>query len=218
MATVIKKSSDHATGAEPVAFSFEDVSRQALRRADEARQEAAAILAEARREAEQIRRRAEETGRQLGIQSAEQAFAEKIDEALRSIGVIANELADARQTWLQRWEKQGVQLAAKMADRIVRREIERDPGITLGLVREALEMSAASPQLRLMMNPADVAMLGDHAEKLIREIAPAAKAQLIASPTVSRGGCRLETTSGVVDQQIETQLNRIVAELVDGSD
>lgn len=213
MATIIKKSGNASASIEADAYLFEDVSQEALRRAEEARQQAAAEVARARREADELRRRSEEEGRRLGIQSGEQILAEKIDAAMSSLRDVVGELEKARHAWLDRWEKQAVHLAAKMAQRILRRELERQPQITLDLVREALEMSAAAPQLRICLNPADAQTLGDRVAELIREIAPAAKAEIVASPNVSRGGCRVETSHGVIDQQIETQLDRIVAEL-----
>jgi flagellar biosynthesis/type III secretory pathway protein FliH len=37
--------------------------------------------------------------------------------------------------------------------------------------------------------------------------------QLVSDETITRGGCRVHTEFGVIDQQIESQLQRIEAEL-----
>jgi flagellar biosynthesis/type III secretory pathway protein FliH len=40
-----------------------------------------------------------------------------------------------------------------------------------------------------------------------------AELKFAGDPSITRGGCRLETRHGVIDQQLETQLARIEAEL-----
>jgi flagellar assembly protein FliH len=126
-------------------------------------------------------------------------------------------LADARHQWLRHWEKAAVELAMKVAERIVRREVAASPAVAIGLVREALEMAAGSPRIRICLNPADRDALGDEAQRLTKEIARTADTQIVSDPSISRGGCRVETQHGVIDQRIETQLDRIAEELLAGA-
>jgi len=44
-------------------------------------------------------------------------------------------------------------------------------------------------------------------------LARLAPAEVIADQSISRGGCRVETPKGAIDQQFETQLARIAEEL-----
>jgi flagellar assembly protein FliH len=126
---------------------------------------------------------------------------------------MTRQLEESRDAWLQQWQINTVQLSVKIAERIVRREIQRAPSITLAYVREALEMCAAAPQVRVLLHPADAQSLGETAGQIVREIMPAAHAEIVADETVSAGGCRVETRHGEIDQQIETQLKRIESEL-----
>ena len=87
------------------------------------------------------------------------------------------------------------------------------PDAPLKLVREALELAAGSPTLRVFLNPADYETFKGQVELLAKECARSAQTEIIADPDVTPGGCRLETRHGVIDQQFEAQLARIEEEL-----
>jgi flagellar assembly protein FliH len=218
MATVIK-STLGTRQTLPIAFNFEDVSHQASQYLNEVQAQAETIVASAQQHADNVRQRAEEDGRGAAMRAAEKFLDEKVGQRMQTLlpalEKLVSELSDARQSWLRHWEHRAIRLAAKMAERVVRREIAKTPEIQLDLLREALEMAAGSPQLKISMNPADVATLGGQIEKLVKQIAPVAQADIVADERVSTGGCRVETRRGMIDQQVETQLQRIVAELTD---
>jgi flagellar biosynthesis/type III secretory pathway protein FliH len=221
MASVIKSNSA-ASLASPVIFSFEDAAQHASRCIEEAQAQAAAIIAEAQRQAKQISLRSQQDGQNAGWRSAERAIDEKIAQKMESLlpalqKTIAD-LGDARQAWLRHWEQTAVHLAAKIAQRIIRREISQKPQITLDLVREALQLAAGSPKLKIALHPDDFDALHGQVDRLINEIASAAEAEIVPDIAVSLGGCRVETRHGLIDQQIETQLERVIAELTGGND
>jgi flagellar assembly protein FliH len=216
MSTVIKAHHrSRASGA--IAFNLDDVSRQAQEYLDTVQSQAEAIIAEARAKADAIVKAAEEQGREAALRSArelvEQRLAEQLETLLPALRQAVTEVGHARQTCLGHWERQGLHVAAAIAGRIVRRELSRQPEITLDLIREALELSAGSPQVRVLLNPADHAALADQARRLAAEFAPLGPAEVVADPAVSAGGCRVETRFGVIDQGIESQLRRIEEEL-----
>ncbi|HEY2882377.1 MAG TPA: FliH/SctL family protein [Pirellulales bacterium] len=219
MATVIK-SSLTARSAQPIAFNFEDVAQHANRYVDDVQAKALAIIADAQQKADSVSRRAEEQGREAALKAVEQVLDQKVgkrmETLLPALEKVINELVDARQAWLQQWEQSAVHLAAKIAERVIRRELKHSPDITLELVREALEMASGSPRVKIALNPADFETLGSQVERLSKEIARAAQPEIVADESISLGGCRVETRQGAIDQQVETQLERIIAELTNG--
>ena len=221
MATVIK-STFGTRNALPIAFEFEDIARQADRYVDEVQAKATGIMAQAQQQAEAFRRRAEEEGRQAAMLAVEQLLDQKVSQKMESVlpalASVVAQLADARQDWLRHWERSAVSLAAKIAKRVIRRELSHAPEITADLVRESLEMSAGSSHIRIALSPTDFETLGGQINRLIQEIAKASQAEIVPDESLSAGGCRVETRHGIIDQQIETQLERIVAELTDGNE
>ncbi len=221
MATVIK-STLGARHALPIAFNFEDVAQHANQYVDEVQAKAATIIADAEVQAAAVTRRAEENGRQAAMRAVEQVLDQKVGQRMETLlpalQRVITELTDAKQAWLRHWEQSAVRLATKIAERVIRREIKQTPQISVDLVREALEMAGGTPHLKIALHPADFETLGGQVERLTQEIARTAQAEIVADETVTSGGCRLESQHGVIDQQIETQLKRIAAELIGGTE
>src|SRR4051794_29493294 len=152
MSTIIKASgTSRPSGAVP--FVFEDMTAKADRYLEQVRREAAAIIAEAREEAARISRQAEEAGRLSALQAAERTIDEKIGRQmatlLPALSQAIDRIDETRQGWLAHWEQAAIGVAARIAARIVRRELAHDPRITLTWVREALELASGSQELQL---------------------------------------------------------------------
>jgi flagellar biosynthesis/type III secretory pathway protein FliH len=183
------------------------------------RSEADSIIKQARQEAAGIRAQATEEGRKAAFQAAEGQLKSKIDEQLVSLipalKQAVTQILDARQSWQRHWEQHALRVAAAIASRVVRRQIERVPLITLDLVREALQLASGSERITLRLHPDDRAALGEQADKLIGELGSLADVRVQEDPSIGRGGCRVDTEFGSIDQQLETQLARITAELLD---
>jgi flagellar biosynthesis/type III secretory pathway protein FliH len=67
--------------------------------------------------------------------------------------------------------------------------------------------------VRLHLNPQDHKNLGTQVRTLIDAMSGLGEAEVVADATIDRGGCRVETRFGSIDQQIESQLARIEEEL-----
>jgi flagellar biosynthesis/type III secretory pathway protein FliH len=217
----IIKATDRARGIQPVAFNFDDMAVKATSYLDGVRQQADQVVNRAQQQAEQTRQRIEEESRQKGYadgqqevqQIVEKKLGEQLATLLPALAATIQEIQHAKQAWMTHWERSAVQLATAIAERIVRREIEQKPEITVGLVRESLELAAGSSTVRVLLNPKDHETLQPRAEALIHDMAGLGACDLVADPSVTAGGCRVETAFGTIDQQIETQLQRIEQEL-----
>ncbi len=209
MPTIIK-ATDHNTAIHAAAFNFDDMAVRARQYLDQVRAEAATIISKAQDEAGAVRARAEAEGRQAGVEVVEQMVGKQVLPALRKV---TQDIQHAKQAWLTQWEKSAVHVAAAIAGRVIRRELPNMPDVPLTLIREALELAAGSPQLKIHLNAEDHAKLGKEVEAIVKELAGLASTELIADPDISPGGCRIDTRFGVIDQQFESQLARIEEEL-----
>ena len=111
------------------------------------------------------------------------------------------------------WESSGIHVAAAIAQRVVRRELTAQPEITLTLLREALELAAGSSTIRVHLHPTDRQAMGGQIEALLGTLSGLGTPELVDDPAISRGGCRVETNFGSIDQQCEAQIARIEEEL-----
>jgi flagellar assembly protein FliH len=220
MAAIIRKDSPRSVPsrtAQPVAFSFSDLRTQADEYLDTVRREAAKIIQHAHQHAEQIRRQAEIDGRTAAECAAESVLDEKVgkrmDTLLPTLEQLVQQLNDARGELQTHWERSVLKFATTIAERIIRRELSREPQITLDLLAEALRLAAGSPKITLRMSPDDRANLGTQVERLTAAICRLGPCDIVADPSITPGGCRIVTRFGEIDHRIESQLRRIEEEL-----
>jgi len=216
MPTIIK-ATDRNAGIHGVAFNLDDMAAQAGKYLEKVRAEAAQIVADARQKSQALQKQAQVEGREAGRREVEEMvrtqLGQQLDTLLPALQQVVQDIQHAKQAWLRHWEKSAVHVAAAIAGRLVRRELVKAPEITLGLVREALELAVGSSQLRIRLNPTDHEALSPQIEALIEGLSELAPAELIADAQITQGGCRIETRFGAIDQQLEAQLDRIEEEL-----
>ena len=220
MATIIKQESEFypsGTRLSSLALDMGDMSGQADQYLDGVRAEAVKIVEEARQEAATVRQQAEEAGRQAAESAIERILDEKVSQQMQTLTpaltAAVKQIEDSRQEWLATWEARTVQLACSIAQRIIRRELRQDPALSLQWVAEALQLCSGTAEITVRLNPADHATLGPQVSRLAEEFHPAAPATIVADEAIAVGGCRVETEFGSIDQQIETQLERVAQEL-----
>lgn len=216
------KASNHNPSVQRVAFNFDDMTQRAEEYLAQIRAKGKEILAEAQKEAAEIRKRSETEGKQSAQKSIEQQVSQRAEEQLQQqlaalqpvMQQIGQALEDERHAWLAHWQQSAVQLAAAIAARVIRRELSNSPEIPVALVREALEMAAGSPHIRVHLHPDDHTAVGKSIEQVLTGMSNTAPAKLVPDENIERGGCRIETQHGVIDQQFAAQLKRIEEELL----
>ena len=221
MATIIRKDSPRETptgrATQPISFSFTDIRGQANDYLGTVRAEAAKIVQEAHQQAEQIRRQAEIAGRRAAEAAVERVMDEKVGKRmltlLPALEQLMREINDMRGALVAQWERSAVKVSSAIAQRIIRRELAHEPQITLDLITEALRFATGAAEITLHVNPTDYENLGTQISRLAESLAQLAPNEIVADPSISPGGCRVETQFGEIDQQIESQLKRIEEEL-----
>jgi flagellar biosynthesis/type III secretory pathway protein FliH len=221
MATIIRKDSpvEAASGraTQTVSFNFADMRGQANDYLGTVRAEAAKIVQQAHQQAEQIRRQAEAAGRKAAEAAVERVLDEKVAKRmttlLPALEQLVREINDTKGELLAHWEQSALHVSSAIAERIIHREIEHKPQITLGLIAESLRLATSAANIKLRISPSDYEHLGSQINRLAETLGGIAPSDIIADPTIAAGGCRVETKFGEIDQRIESQLRRIEEEL-----
>lgn len=217
---LIRKDEAQAQAARP--FNLEDLNRRAEKYLEQVRNQARQILLQAQQQAQaqraqleaQVRRELQQQFQQQVQQEVQAQLNQRLQTLLPALEQAVNQLTQARSQWLEHWQQNALRVAVAIAEKILRRELEQRPEITLQWVQETLAAAAAgSPQVVVRMHPRDVEALGQQVELLAQKVLPAARFQLQADPQVEPGGAVLHTAWGTVDQQLQTQLQRMLEEL-----
>jgi flagellar assembly protein FliH len=213
MSRILKVS--ESTQAQAGRYSFDDWGSDAGQ-AVATQNNAEQMLSAARCEAERIRAEAREQGLASAMSEfdalVEQAATLKFEAWLPTLQAAVMQVAASKTSWLAQWEASALRVAIAISERVLRREIERTPEVALTLVRETLELSTTG-EAKLLLHPEDIRCLGPQLESLLAELGRTATVSLVADDTITRGGCRLDTRLGSIDQQLEAQLARIEEEL-----
>jgi flagellar assembly protein FliH len=220
MATIIKSHlPEQSSGVafRTVAYDLTDMAAEANGYLVSVRKQAAQLIDQAKREAAAIRDAAEVAGRRAAEQAIDRILDEKVAQQMKTLTPALNaavrQVEDAKQAWMQQWETAGIDLACAIARRIVRAELKQRPELPLEWIRESLEMAAGSGEVTIRLNPADQQTLERQVDHLTASFAPLAKVAVVADPNITLGGCRLLTAFGVIDKQLEAQLQRVKQEL-----
>jgi flagellar assembly protein FliH len=150
-------------------------------------------------------------------QQLAQAVDERVDErlaaSLPAVDAAVEAIRASQAQWLVHWQHAALAVATAIAERVIRREVKHAPEITLDLVSEALELAAGSAEVQLRMHPDDLAALGRRVDEIAAKLHRLGAVSVVADGAISRGGCRVDTRFGSIDQQFEAQLARIELEL-----
>jgi flagellar assembly protein FliH len=215
------------------AFSFSDVEREATELIARATAKAEALLAEARRQIADARSRAvaqaeadrqavhDEAARQGRAAAFQEARATAVAGAADELRRLTQALASAVTEYER--NKHGLLAVAETGLLELAVAIARRVCKTLGTQGPAPAVANARTLLKLVQHQADVEVCFHPADyELVKALpdAPQATAtqhvQLVADPGVERGGCVLRTVNGTIDATLETQLDRIAAEICAG--
>ncbi len=171
----------------------------------EARNKAKEIIADAMRKAEEIIAAAAVARDEVFAKAREEANAEVQAQATEEL---ARAKLQAGQI-LAASEHDVVQLALKIAAKILGRELESDPELVLEIAANVIQTTRAAKALILRVHPEDGKLLRSKKPKLLELVGRSVDLAIRDDGDVERGGCIVQTEFGVIDGQIKTQFKMI---------
>jgi len=215
--------SQSTVAADRVAMQLHDFAQQARDIVLQARQEASRIVSQARQQAQD----AVEQARQKGYA---EGFARGQNDALASAGpsgaagdapgellnLVRSVLGELALAHTRHDEQAGelLALAIQIASKIVGQVAVNDVSAARANLAKVLEMSAASREMVVRVNPDQLEQLRSHARELVDELAIRGKVELVADEQIAPGGVKLQTRNGELDATIARQLDNVVDALL----
>lgn len=212
------------------AFSFADVEAQAAEIEQAAQSRAAEIVNLARKQAEQhaVQARAaahaagEQAGYAAGLQKARRDAAEsalnearvELDQLRSALSAALTDFATAKRRLLAEAESGLIALALAVARRVCKTAVGAASDIALANARHLIDLARAEADLVLHVHPQELEAIRDRLPQLLRDVECSQHVDLTADPEIARGGCILKGRHGLIDAQINTQLDRLAAVLL----
>jgi flagellar biosynthesis/type III secretory pathway protein FliH len=157
-----------------------------------------------------------EQGRAEGIQFAyEEASNASMVEVARfatELDQAAARIDSALREWIASAEESLTELSVLIAAKILAKELRSDDEAVRSIVRNALSEVTHASSARIRLNPFDLPKLAEHQEQLLAAASSLRGVELVPDPALA-GGCVIETDGGVVDANIESALQVVLASL-----
>jgi len=227
---LIKSTNSTRLLKDAIVLDMGDLGQQAERLIAASKDQAARLLSEARREAnelvsaadakgfEQGLQRSIAEGNELGFQSgrteAIQRFTESLDQLTTRWSESLNLWNHERQRMLDEAREDVIRFAFELSQRVVHRIAAGDPTIIQDQLRESLALLTRPSALRISLNPRDRELAEQVLPELVKAIGESAHASLHDDSSIEPGGCVITTAAGHIDASIRTQLDRIAEVLV----
>lgn len=162
---------------------------------------------------EQIHQQAWEEGFAKGQRDGLDLARREIDAQVANLAAVADALTRPYDHLDEQVEAEFVAVIKAIVRHVVRRELRIQPDEVVAVVRRALEaMPSAARGVTLFLQPQDA--------ELVRESLPGLETEhgwrIVEDSSLSRGGCRVESESSLIDATVEHRLNSAIAAALGG--
>lgn len=165
-------------------------------------------LVQAIAEGEQIRERAQAEGYAEGRAAGHQEGLAQTTAAALAMGEALHELHELRGQMADELERDAVELALALADKIVAGALDAQPDRVIDIVRGALRRVADRRQIVVLVDPQDLEVVSGAVGELQSQAGGIELCDVQADRRVGRGGAVVRTAEGEIDATVETQLQR----------
>ncbi len=184
---------------EQIAFEQREERREGSRRRGYRRTNDRMILTRAQEEAVKIKNDAWSEGYKKGIEEAQNqltALNQAVQEYFNYKGVVVDAISQSV-----------YEIALEIAQKILKKEIESDDSAMLNMIKDILsDINRHESRITLKVRPDDVNGIKKHFDEFFPEGMFDAKISVLADKTIQEGGVIVETSNGIVDARLETQL------------
>jgi flagellar assembly protein FliH len=199
---------------------------EAKKRKAEAMELSDKIEAEAKQEAELIRKTAREEGFAQGLSQGSESGVEeglkkgeeqglgKWAELVARWQGLLDETLKEKQRYLSDRERVLVELVMRVSAKVLMREVKSSPDDIQKLVAAAVKRVADRSNLIVHLHPEDLARALEMDSASLRALGGVKQIEYLADEKMIRGGVLLQSTSETIDAGLDTQLSEIVKGLL----
>lgn len=184
---------------------------------------------EKKREAKKVLQKSDKKNNLLEQEAYEKGFSQGEKDGFRSgekkvlkkveiINKVLNELSRLKKQIPRQYEKQVLDLIFVVAKKIIRKEIALDNSTIGKIVLDAFMLASEKNKVILRLNPEDVDYIEKFQTQLFGEHRDLKSVSITSDPSITRGGCFLETSYGDIDATVETQLEKVYRDLANAFD
>ena len=188
-----------------------DAKRKAQEIVARAQEEARLLMQEAEEELETLRLKTKEgayaEGYQEGLIDGENKALEQARELLDLLQRTIDEAVRRRASGLAALEEDFLKLSLLLADKIVRNTVDDDVSWLGPIIRDSLFALGTVNEIVVYLSPVDYSLIQDHEESL--QVGQRTNIIFQVDPSLSQGGCMIESENGLIDARLEERLGKL---------
>jgi len=169
------------------------------------------MLKEMKEKALLIEKEAYEKGFAQGERDGLELAEKRLETAMGHLQNLIVAIGEERQKLFKTYEKEMVAMVLSIAKRIIRSELTTREDVIVATLREAFKQAIDQGKVVVHLHPLDYLYLSNHSEGLPVRAQDRAGVTLVEDPSVTRGGCLLETSYGEIDATFEGQFDQIAS-------
>jgi len=167
------------------------------------------IVKEAQEKAALLEREAYEKGFAQGEKDGLDLGEKKALKVIENIENLLREISDLKKDIIREYEKEILELIFAIAKKIIHHQISSDEKAVKDTVLKALHLAVEKSKIIIRVNPEDCDYVQRLKPEFFTKFRGPKSIMVTSDPSITRGGCFLETPYGDVDARVETQLEMI---------
>lgn len=176
-----------------------------------AAEEAAALVGQARQQAEDIRREAQAQGFAQGEAAGQAEGLRLYREKIEALDAFLRGLEAQQAALLREQEEALLDLIKTMVDRLVHHELATNSMVIQACLKKAMEFVVENSSVQVHVNGEDFNRLKEASMENPRLMEGKNRLQLVEDPAVAMGGCLLKTDFGEIDATFENRREKLYA-------
>jgi len=168
-------------------------------------------LQKAKEKALLLEKEAYEKGFAEGEKNGMELGKKKIENILTHLDHLVAEMESRRTELCRKYEKEMIHLVLGIAKSILHREVGIREEVIARTLQEAMKLVTDRKGVQVHLNPLDSQFLLSQREKISFPSKEIKSIQMVEDPSISRGGCFLETTYGEIDATLEGQIRQVAS-------
>lgn len=218
---------ENAEGVNPHHFQSDEFLRDAKQEAEtllmDAKQKAQAIAAEIQQDRERWENQekamfieqAQKEGYQQGVEDGfQKGYKEIAGEIAFAKEVVESSKKDYRQH-IESAETVILNLAMKVAEKIIGHQLEKDEESFLSIVKRAIKEARDYREVQLHIHPVQYQSILSHKEELIAIFPKDTELYIFPDDEIEENSCIIESENGRIDASVDSQLQEIKVKLTE---
>nr|WP_320050081.1 FliH/SctL family protein [uncultured Desulfuromonas sp.] len=158
---------------------------------------------------EAIRQEGYVEGKQAGLDEANA----QLSKATKALAEACRQLSGQRQKMLDGSREDMLRIVLVIAEKVVLAELSAHREAINRTIQQAIQAAVSAEEFHIKINPEDMEVVQEHKPLFIASLTGLTNIEFVADPSVTAGGCILESPVGRVDATIEAQMEEITQAL-----